>query len=139
MTDTIQTFGTSLSFASTDIGTVRSIEGPGETVESEDITNHDSPGAYREKEPTLIDGGEYNFEIIYSHEAGQTALRTAFEARTVGAVEMELPDDAGTSGTIISFSGFVSSWNWAVPDAGALKATIGITVDGEVTVAEPVA
>ena len=82
--------------------------GPGESVESEDITNHDSPGSYREKVPTLIDGGEVGLEIIYSHEAGQAALRAAFAARTVAEVILELPDTAGTSGTTFTFQAFIS-------------------------------
>ncbi len=137
--DNIQTFGTTLSWAGTAVGTVRAISGPGESVESEDITNHDSPGSYREKVPTLIDGGEVGFEIIYSHESGQTALRAAFAARTVAAVILELPDTAGVSGTTFTFDGFISKWDWAIPDAGALKGNVSITVAGAVAVAEPVA
>jgi hypothetical protein len=138
-TSNIQTFGTTMSWAGTAVGTVRAITGPGESVESEDITNHGSPSAYREKVPTLIDGGEVGLEIIYSHEAGQTALRAAFAARTVAEVILELPDTAGTSGTTFTFGAFISKWDWAIPDAGALKASISITVAGAVAVAEPVA
>jgi len=136
--DNIQTFGTTLSWAGTAVGTIRAIDGPGESVESEDITNHASAGAYREKVPTLIDGGEVSFEIIYSHEAGQTALRAAFAARTTAEVIIELPDTAGTSGTTFTFQAFISDWGWAIPDAGALKGNISITVAGAVAVAEPV-
>ena len=129
MTTPIKSFGTTISFATTDIGHVEDITGPGETAESVDITNHDSPSAYREKVAVILDGGELTFDIVYNSEAGQDALRTAFEARTTGAVLITYPDTS-TAG----FQGFVSSWSWAAPVAGVLRASIGITVAGAVTI-----
>jgi predicted secreted protein len=129
MTTPIQSFGTTIAFAGTAIGSVEDITGPGETAESVDITNHGSPSAYREKVATILDGGDLTFDIIYTREAGQDALRSAFEARTTGAVLITWPD-GGTG----SFQGFVSNWNWATPVAGVLRASLGITVAGAVTI-----
>ena len=129
MTAPIQSFGTTISFAGTAIGHVEDIAGPGETAESVDITNHDSPSAYREKVAVILDGGELTFDIIYDSSAGQDAARAAFEARTTGAVLVTWPD-GGTA----TFQGFFSNWDWATPKVGVLRASLGITVAGAVTI-----
>ena len=130
MTTPVQTFGATLGWGSTPttVAHVQDITGPGETAESEDITNHQSPSAYREKVAVILDGGELTFDLVYINETGQAALRSAFEARTTDTVTLTLPN-ADT----IEFPGFVSQWNWAVPVAGVLKASISITVAGAVT------
>lgn len=135
MTTPIQTFGSSFSFAGVEVAHVMDMSGPGETAESEDITNHSSPQAYREKIPVILDGGELTFDLIYISAVGQDDLRAAFEARTVDECIVAWPVAEG--GGSVTFDGFVSSWNWATPVAGTLRASIGITVSGPVTVANP--
>jgi predicted secreted protein len=128
-TTPIQTFGTAISFATTDIEQIQDISGPGESAESLDITNHDSPSAYREKIAVILDGGEVTFDMVWTSETGQDALRAAFAARTTGAVVVTLP-----GGTTFGFQGFVSGWNWNAPVAGILTASVTMTVAGVVTV-----
>lgn len=134
-TEPVQTFGTILKWAGQAIARVTDITGPGETAENEDVTTHSSPQAYREKIPTILDGGELTFDLIYLGETGQAALRTAFTSRDVDTVTIEWPDDFGGGGN--EFDGFVSTWNWAQPVAGVLRASIGITVSGPVTTTDP--
>lgn len=133
--DPVQTFGSVLKWNSQAVGRVTDITGPGETAENEDVTSHSSPQAYREKIPTILDGGELTFDVIYTGETGQGVLRTAFESRSVDNVEIEFPDLFGGGG--VAFMGFVSAWSWAVPVAGVLRASIGITVSGPVTIDDP--
>jgi hypothetical protein len=131
MTTPIQTFGTELTWNGVTVAHVMDINGPGETAESEDITNHSSPQAYREKIPIILDGGDVTFDLVYVGETGQNTLRTAFEARSVDTVVLTLPDT-----TTITFDGFVSNWGWAVPVAGTLRGSIGITVSGPVAIVD---
>ena len=128
-TTPIQTFGTAITFATTDIEQIQDISGPSESAESVDITNHDSPSAYREKVAVILDGGELSFDMVWTSETGQDTLRTAFAARTTGAVVVTVP-----GGTTFGFDGFVSGWDWSAPTAGVLIASITITVAGAVSV-----
>lgn len=131
MTTPIQTFGTTLSWGGQIVANVQDIDGPGETAESDDITNHSSPQAYREKVPIILDGGDLTFDLVYTHETGQGVLRAAFEARETDEVIITWPD-----GATATFDGFISNWGWATPVAGTLKASIGITVSGPVAIVE---
>lgn len=128
MTTPIQSFGTTVEFATVAIENVQDISGPGESVESIDITNHDSPSAYREKVAAILDGGDLTFTIIWTSATGQDAARAAFAARTTGAVEITFPD----TGTL-AFQGFFSNWSWSAPTVGVVTADITITVAGAVT------
>ena len=127
MTTPIQSFGTTIAFNAIPIENVEDITGPGETAESVDITNHDSPAAYREKVAVMLDGGDLTFDIIYTSAVGQDAARAAFKARTTDDVLITYPD-GGTQ----TFPGFFSSWSWATPVAGVQRASIGLTVAGAV-------
>lgn len=134
-TAAMQTFGSTFSFGGVDIAELGDMTGPGETAEFVDVTTHDSPAAYRQKEPTILDGGEYTFTLFYYSEVGQDALRTAFEGRTVADCVLEWPAAQGGGG--VTFPGFVSAWSWATPLAGVLTADIGITVAGPVVLDNP--
>jgi hypothetical protein len=125
-----QTFGTTIKVDGTAIGYVQDISGPGESAESVDITNHDSPSAYREKVAVILDGGELTFDIVYNSAAGQDAARAVFEARTTETIIITWPGPHTAT-----FLGHLSTWNWAAPVAGVLTASLGITVDGPVALA----
>lgn len=131
MTTPIQTFGSILSWGAQVVANVMDINGPGETAEVEDITNHSSPQKYREKVATILDGGELTFDLVYNHEVGQGVLRAAFQAMETDEVIITWPD-----GSTATFDGLITTWGWATPVAGTLRANIGITVTGPVNIVE---
>jgi hypothetical protein len=61
---------------------VKSIDGPSETAELEDVTHMESPSDYKEYIPTLLDGGELAFEAnLVPGDPEQEILTAALQAR----------------------------------------------------------
>lgn len=113
----------------TTIAEVLDISGPGTTLNTEDGTNHDS-GGWREPIPTLLEGGEVTFDINYYKDATQTSLRTDMTARTRRNFKMVLPLAVAET---LSFSGYVTSFEYAAPVEGVLRASVTIMVTGPIT------
>lgn len=129
-TDAVNSFGTILRRNGIAIASVQDIAGPGMTTEVDDITNHSSPGAVREKVPTLIDGGELTFGLIFNfsdpthdHFSG---LEYAQRNRLIEPYELEYPDGSG-----YSFDAFVTGMPKSAPVAGHLSADCTLTLAGE--------
>jgi predicted secreted protein len=104
MTSAISAFGAKVNWNSHDIAEVISISGPGESVDSLDVTSHDSANEFKEFIAGLRDGGEVSFEANFksSDSDGQIALHTDFQAGTSRTCQITLPDSLGNiSGTAI--------------------------------------
>lgn len=109
------------------IGEVLDITGPGQTLNTEDATNHDS-GGWREPIPTILEGGEVTFDINYYGDATQAAVLADIKARTKRNFEIEYPD---TSKDV--FSGYFTSFSKSAPVEGILRASVTIMISGPVT------
>ena len=65
--------------------------------------------------------------------AGQDQLKLAFSANTNVGVGIELPDDAGVSGTIFYFEGGISAVSVGIEQDAAVTYTVTIEISSEVT------
>ena len=78
----VSAFGTTLKIggtAGTAVVGVTSIEGPGWSVDTLDVTSHDSASAYREVAASFIDAGEVTLRLNYD-PATATHKNTAIHA-----------------------------------------------------------
>ena len=113
----------------TTIAEVLDISGPGTTLNTEDATNHDS-GGWREPIPTILEGGEVSFDINYYAGETQTSMRDDQVSRTKRTYEMVLPL---TPPETLTFSGYVTSFEYSAPVEGVLRASCTIMVTGPIT------
>lgn len=140
-TSAISSFGTLLKKGDggspevfTTIAEVLDIEGPDESLETEDVTSHDSTSGWVEKIGTLLDGGEVSFEVNFvptnaTHDS-TTGLRADMINRTRRNFQMVLPD-AGT--TTYAFAALVTNVKPSEPVKGALRAEVTLEISGVVT------
>lgn len=81
----------------TTIAEVTKIQRSGSKMDIVDTTNMDSIGAYREKLPTLLDGGDISLDCNYiPQDTTQQELQTLFDSRTLKPWQIVLPNTLGT-------------------------------------------
>lgn len=135
--------GTTIAFSTdgftneTAVAQVISITGPGLSLDTEDATDHDSPGGWEEVLATILRSGEITLEIHYdptdpSHDAA-AGLRSHFEARTVLDIRITAPD----AGSTVTFEGkaLVTGFEPSYPHDGKLTASVTFKVTGQPTLA----
>ena len=142
-TDALSSFGTLLKIGDggtpegfTTISEVRDISGPSMALDTEEVTNHDSTGAWEEFVATILRSGEVTFDINYeptesTHDAG-TGLIADMAARTLRNFQL-IFTDAGT--TTWSFAAYVTGFEPSAPVAGALSAACTMKITGQPTLA----
>jgi len=114
----------------TTIAEVLKISQSGSKSDLADVTNMDSPSAFREKLPTLLDSGEIQFDCNYVPGSSiQNQLTTDFNGQTLLYWKILLPNN--TNG--VSFQGYVTDKNFDLPiDKQGTKA-LKITITGPIT------
>ena len=98
------------------------------SVDSIDVSSHDSAGQWREFVAGMKDGGELSMDINYDpslHGAIWSAL---------GATRNHRITLTDTGAATVSFSGFISGIKADAPYDDKLAATVSIKVDGAVTI-----
>ena len=125
--------GTVLKFDSVTVGRLTSVGEIAPEAEELDVTTLDSEGGYREFLQGYRDSGEV--ELTGFHEkgdAGQAALRTAYDGGAAGSVEVDFPD-----GTVVSFRAFVKGYTLGAAEVdGAVGFGARLRITGCVTVTE---
>ena len=137
MTQAISSFGTLLKIGDgatpvenfTTILQVQDITPPSPKMETDDATAHDSTSGWTEVKPTLLDGGEVKFGILWvtsnaTHNA-TTGLLADLKNRTLRNFQLVFPSTATWA-----FAGYVTSFAPKAPVKGLLKADVTITVTG---------
>lgn len=123
--------GTVFRFNDTVVGKLSSVGEIAPASEAVDVTTLDSTGGYREFLQGYRDSGEV--EISGFHEkgdAGQTALRAAFDSGEAGSAQVEFPD-----GTLVSFRAFVKSCSLGAAEVdGAVGFGAVLRITGAVNV-----
>ena len=120
-------YGAVLKRGATTIAQVRDIGGPGISMDTIDVTTHDSTDAWREFIAGLKDGGEVSLDLVYDPDnASQTLLRTDLDARTVNSYSITLTD---ITPAIITFDCLVTAFepSASVENELALSASLKIT------------
>jgi predicted secreted protein len=113
------------------IANITNFSGPGISLDTVDVTAHDSTGAWEEVVPTIVRGGEVTFEINYNptthHYAGHglafNLITRLIDTWTIG----------GPMGAW-SFQGYVTAFEPSAPFDGKMAASCTIKVTGAVTV-----
>ena len=111
----------------TTIAQIRDIGGPGVSMDTIDVTTHDSTDAWREFVAGLKDGGEVSLDLVYDPDSpSQTLLRTDLDGRTKASYSITLTD---ATPAIITFDCFVTAFepSAAVEDELGLSATLKVT------------
>lgn len=125
--------GTILKFNDTAVGKLTSVGEISPQAEELDVTTLDSKDGHREFLQGYRDSGEV--ELSGYHEkvnAGQAALRAAYESGEVGSVEIAFPD-----GTQVSFQAFVKGYVLGAAEVdGAVGFGATLRLTGAVTVKE---
>ncbi|MBA7515233.1 hypothetical protein ES705_07272 [subsurface metagenome] len=120
----------------TNIAEVVNFSGPTISADTEDVTHHESPGAYREKVVTLLNAGQVTFDLNFD-PAGAThnnvdGLLERLENRTVEDFMITWPDQAAT---VWKFTAFVVGFEPDAPVDGKLAASVSLEITGQPTLA----
>ena len=116
-----------------DIANVVGISGPSLSLDSADVTSHDSTGGWEEVVPTILRTGEVTFEINYdpteaTHNA-TAGLPFVLETAQLTDFTLLLPIPA-PGGTLWEFEGYVTGFEPGAPHDGKLTASVTIKIDG---------
>ena len=111
------------------IAEVNSINGPGMTRDTIDVTSLDSTGGYREFIAGFRDGGTVTLSMNFSR-AGYELMKNDFESDVLQNYEIYLPDADQTS---FEFSGLVTECPLSIVPDDKITSDITIKVSGEVT------
>lgn len=113
------------------VGKLTSVGEIAPEAEELDVTTLDSEGGYREYLQGFKDAGELEVSgYHHKNDAGQTALRTAFDTSAPGKVEIAFPD-----GTKASFSAYVKSHSIGSAEVdGAIGFGATLRLTGRVTI-----
>lgn len=114
---------------------VTNISGPGLSLDTIDVTAHDSTNAWEEVVGGILRSGEITMNIIYdpataTHKNAGTGLLADFVARTAITLTLVFPDSGTTEWT---FSAFVTGFDPANPVDGALTADVTFKPTGDMT------
>lgn len=133
----IAAFGTQFKRGATAIAYVQNISGPGLQADTEDVTTHDSAGAWEEHVVTILRSGEVSLDLEYdpaaaTHKNASGGLLYDLASRASQTFSIVFPDSGGTTW---SFSAFVTGFEPAMPHDGALTASVKLKLTGQPTLA----
>jgi hypothetical protein len=119
----------------TEIAGVSSLSGPSLSVDTEDVTAHDSPGGYEEAVATIIRTGEVSMELFFDPgEASHDALKAVMFSRLPRNFVLYFPDHpTKASRTRWSFSAFVTALSPTFEVSGAIGASVTLKLHGQPT------
>lgn len=128
-------FGTIFKRGSTAIAYVQNISGPGIAADTEDVTTHDSTGAWEEHVVTILRSGEASLDLEFDPTAATQrnasgGLLYDLISRASQTYSITFPDT-----TVWSFSAFVTGFEPSAPHDGALTAAVKLKLTGEPTLA----
>ena len=123
--------GTNGTEAFTTIAEITNISGPGMKLELIDATHMESPDAFREYLPSLLDGTEISFDLNYlPGDTNQGGLRDDQLARTLRNFQIVWTDDDGSTDT---FAGYITDFTPSAKIDDKLSASATIKISGPIT------
>ena len=137
----IAALGTQLKFGTTPtaVVAVHDISGPSMSVDTIDVTAHDSTDGYREFVAGFIDSGEVSFSVNWNpdsatHKVATGGLPYLLAQRELEDFELIFPTGATAGDTYkASFSALVTAFEPSAPVEDKLSADITLKIDGPVT------
>ncbi len=120
------------------VAEIKTMSWSGAQADTEDVSNMDSPNAYKESVVTMLDSGEVSLSgNRISGDAGQTAFNTAYGNRAKISCKIELPiaTAAGQTaqGDVYTFDAWVTQ-----PTLVDLQYDKAITFSAKVKITGPV-
>lgn len=113
----------------TTIGQIRDIGGPGLSLDTLDVTTHDSGDAWRDFVGGLKDGGEVSLELVWDPDnSTQTLLRTDLDGRTVASWSITFVDPTPA---VITFNALVTAFEPSANVGDELTVSATLKVTGE--------
>lgn len=123
----VDTFGTTITLNASAIGQIQDIAGPALSTDTDEITNHSSPGGVEEFIPTIKRTGEVTFPIVFDPgNVSHVALQTAWSAKSLDEYVLTAPD-----GSTWTFDAYVIGLGEAFPVAGHWQRDITLRPSGE--------
>ena len=122
-----------------DIAYVRSIGGPGLTLDMTDVTGHDSTGGWEELLPTILRTGEVAFDIEFDPadvtvEGTTAGLVHKMKDKTLLTFKIYFNNDTVEgSRSIWTLPGYVTGFEPTAPHDGALTAALKFKITGQPT------
>jgi predicted secreted protein len=130
MSSAIAARGTQLQRVTTTIGEVLKIDQSGKKADLADVTNMDSPSAFKEFLPTLLDSGEVKFEVNFlPANTSQADCLADFNGQVLSAWKIVLPATAGHW----DFSAYVTGYDVAMDITKQVTGSITLKITGPVT------
>jgi len=134
LTDDASSNNTQAGVAPTEIAAVTNISGPGLSMDTEDVTTHDSTAAFEEVVGTILRSGEVSLDIVYDPAGGthdaSTGLVYRMNAKLRSYFNLVFADSGSTNW---QFYGYVTGFEPDSPVDGALTASVTIKLDGQPT------
>jgi predicted secreted protein len=133
-------FGTTLKRGGTGgtaIANISKISGPGLSVDTEDVTSHDSTSGWEEHVATILRSGEVTLDIVYdpnhaTHKYAANGLLHDMVSRAAVTYAIGFPSTAAVNWV---FSAFVIGFEPDMPHDGALTASVTLKLTGAPTLA----
>ena len=128
----ISAFGTVLLWNYSKVAELTTISGPSESVNTIDITSHDSDNGYEEFVAGIKSGGEISLEgnLISSDTNGQIAFHTDVQGGTKRTGYLVLPMGVGQA---MTFSGLAKGFSAALPYNDKISVTGSLQISGKPT------
>ena len=128
-------FGIALKKGANAYAQVTNISGPGLSVDTEDVTSHDSTGAWEEVVATILRSGEITLDLVYdpghaTHKYAVNGLIYDLVQRTAIEFTLVFPSSPAVTWT---FNAFVTGFEPTGPVDGALTATAKFKITGQPT------
>lgn len=111
-----------------DIAEINSIDGPGKSRDTIDVTSLDSTGGYREFIGGFRDGGTVTLPMNFTRDT-YDLMNADFESNLLQNYEIFLPDAEHTS---FEFEGLVTELGLAIPADDKITADVTIKVSGQI-------
>ena len=127
-------FGTSLSIdaGATTIANLTNIGGLNVSVDTIDVSDHDSADDYKEYVAGMLDGGEVSIAGNVSTAAAANILKTAMETRATSSCIITYPTTPAITWT---FTGLVTGLEMEAPHDGKIGFSGSIKASGKPVIA----
>lgn len=116
-----------------DLPSVGDLSGPNISAETIDVTTHDSPDAFAEFVPGMLDGGEITADLAFrTEENAHDLLYNALADRALHNFYLKMPGFVSTgAGGYFSFAGLITAFNITAPVKDKLGASMTVKVSGK--------
>jgi len=130
-------WGTALMRGAVEIAQVTNISGPGISLDTVDVTEHDSATAWEEVVATILRSGEITIDIVYdpnaaTHKNATGGLLNDLTTRTATTYSIVFPTAPAVTWTFTNC--YVIGFEPSMPVDGALTASVTLKPTGAINI-----